>query len=148
MNCLEAQRLMRLYTEGTLPDRVTEEFLDHIETCRDCHEELELYLLVHQALDEKPMPAGSKHPGIDEQIRMTRNAISRRRIRRYTLGFLAMVSVILIVVFLHMGFDSRYGLLRKRKRPQKATEAQAESITEVPGEEISEMITEMVEEST
>ena len=147
MNCLEAQRLMRLYTEGTLPDRVTEEFLDHIETCRDCHEELELYLLVHQALDDKPMPAGSKHPGIDEQIRMTRNAISRRRIRRYTLGFLGMVSAVLIVLFVHMGLDSHSGIFGKRDS-RKAKEALTESITEVSKEAISEMITETVEEST
>ncbi|MBO7710712.1 MAG: zf-HC2 domain-containing protein [Lachnospiraceae bacterium] len=146
MNCLEAQRLMRSYTEGTLPDKVTEEFLDHIQKCRDCHEELELYLMVHHALDEEPLPAGSKQLDIDEQIRMTRNAISRRRFRKVTLGFLAMVAAVLLALFLHLGLDSHYGVLRRRKKPQKVTEAVMGTVTEAPGE--TETVSETVTEAT
>ena len=43
MNCQEAQRLVMPYIQDELTDRELEEFLEHVETCPACQEELEIY---------------------------------------------------------------------------------------------------------
>ena len=56
MNCVNAQRLIRPYLEGILSDRELEEFLDHVESCKACFGELELYFSIYRTLnnvDEK-----------------------------------------------------------------------------------------------
>ena len=56
MNCVRAQQLIRPYLEGVLSDRELEEFLDHVEHCKTCFGELELYFSIYRTLnnvDEK-----------------------------------------------------------------------------------------------
>ena len=40
MNCQEAQRLVMPYIQDELTDRELEEFLEHVETCPACQEEI------------------------------------------------------------------------------------------------------------
>ena len=44
MNCTEARRMVTPYVKHELDDRETEQFLDHVEHCKDCMEELDIYL--------------------------------------------------------------------------------------------------------
>lgn len=46
MNCQEVERLVMPYIEGRLEESKLEEFLEHIETCENCQEELEIYFTV------------------------------------------------------------------------------------------------------
>lgn len=46
MDCREAQALIMPFIEGTLSDEQTEKFLDHIDQCTDCYDELEVYYIV------------------------------------------------------------------------------------------------------
>ncbi len=48
MDCVRAQKLIRPYLDGKLSDRELEEFLDHVETCPACHDELEIYFSIYQ----------------------------------------------------------------------------------------------------
>lgn len=52
MNCLEAQRLIRPFLYRKLSGRLTERFLDHVEHCPDCMEELGIYHTIMVALNE------------------------------------------------------------------------------------------------
>ena len=132
MRCVDAQRLMRAYTNGELPDKVTEAFLDHVQVCRDCHEELELYLLVHNTLDEGASSQALKMPGIDEQIFMTRTAIHKRKLRRRVLTLLAAACVFVAFGFMKLEFGSRLGLPgRNEKQPRSEAAAGTETVEEV-----------------
>ena len=46
MDCREAQALIMPFIEGKLSDEQTEKFLDHIDQCTDCYDELEVYYIV------------------------------------------------------------------------------------------------------
>ena len=46
MNCQEAERLVTPYIHGELDEDTLEKFLEHIETCENCQEELEIYFTV------------------------------------------------------------------------------------------------------
>ena len=59
MNCQEAQRLVMPYTQDELTDRELEEFLEHVETCPACQEELEIYFMVSLGLRQLDEGSGS-----------------------------------------------------------------------------------------
>ena len=42
MECQEAERLVMPYIQDELPTPVLEEFLEHIQVCPQCQEELEI----------------------------------------------------------------------------------------------------------
>ena len=52
MDCKTAQSLVIPYINGQLNDEETEEFLEHIENCKECYEELEIHFTVHYALQK------------------------------------------------------------------------------------------------
>ena len=43
MDCKEVQRLIVPFIEDKLPDEELEEFLNHINNCKDCKEEYDVY---------------------------------------------------------------------------------------------------------
>ena len=93
MNCIEARRMVTLYVNKELSDKETEMFLDHIEHCSDCMDELDIYFTVYRALDS--LDTGAHHEFdfkkmLEEDIRMERRAILRRKI-------LSVARVVLIV---------------------------------------------------
>ena len=51
MNCIEARRKVTPFIKQELPDREVEQFLDHVEHCPDCMDELETYYMVYKTLD-------------------------------------------------------------------------------------------------
>lgn len=56
IDCRQAETMVAGYIGHTLSVDEMEEFLDHIEHCSSCYDELETYFIVHEAvqqLDEK-----------------------------------------------------------------------------------------------
>ena len=52
MDCKTAQSLVIPYINDQLSDEETEDFLEHIENCKECYEELEIHFTVHYALQK------------------------------------------------------------------------------------------------
>lgn len=52
MDCRTAQQKIMPYIQRTLPDEEMEEFLDHVDGCRECAEELEVYFTICYALQK------------------------------------------------------------------------------------------------
>ena len=50
---MKAQRLIRPYLDGQLSDRELEEFLDHVEYCPDCRDELGIYFSIYETLGDE-----------------------------------------------------------------------------------------------
>ena len=56
MNCQTAESMVNRYIEHDLSVDELEDFLEHVENCPSCYDELETYFIVHaamQQLDEK-----------------------------------------------------------------------------------------------
>lgn len=57
MNCQTAESMVNRYIEHDLSVDELEDFLEHVENCPSCYDELETYFIVHaamQQLDEIP----------------------------------------------------------------------------------------------
>jgi len=156
MKCVEAQRLMRAYAEGSLPDRETEVFLDHVEKCHDCYEELELYLLVQSTLDSSLSSVSAPAFSMERQIETTRNAIHRRKLRRMMIFLGALFAVIIGAGIFRMGLIRRM-FKPVHKKPRVRTETVMteptqdgvnELVSELVTESISELLTAQMQEST
>ena len=59
MKCREAERLVMPYIQDELTDGELEEFLEHVETCPSCQEELEIYFMVSLGLRQLDEGTGS-----------------------------------------------------------------------------------------
>lgn len=53
-NCQTAESMVNRYIEHDLSVNELEDFLDHVENCPSCYDELETYFIVHAAMP----PAG------------------------------------------------------------------------------------------
>ena len=52
IDCRQAETLVARYIKHTLSTDELEEFLDHIEHCSSCYDELETYFIVHEAIQQ------------------------------------------------------------------------------------------------
>ena len=51
MNCQTAESMVNRYIEHDLSVDELENFLEHVENCPSCYDELETYFIVHAAID-------------------------------------------------------------------------------------------------
>ena len=83
IDCRQAETLVARYIKHTLSTDELEEFLDHIEHCSSCYDELETYFIVHEAiqqLDEKEDGTVLDFRELLEQdIRRSRRYIRQKR---------------------------------------------------------------------
>ena len=50
MDCKETQSLVMDYLNRELGGEILDDFLHHIRGCRECYEELEIYYIIHFAM--------------------------------------------------------------------------------------------------
>ena len=91
MNCRIAEGMVNKYIDHTLPLNDLEDFLEHIEKCSSCYDELATYFIVHKAmqqLDEK------------QDIRKSRRYIRKKKFHRAIAAVAVCVLIAALVVFL------------------------------------------------
>lgn len=47
MNCRETEHLVQAYVDNTIPQDKIEEFIEHINHCPSCYDELETYYIIY-----------------------------------------------------------------------------------------------------
>ena len=83
MDCVRAQKLIRPYLDGKLSDRELEEFLDHVDSCPACHDELEIYFSIYQTLGEETDDGDYNFTRkLDEKLQRSEQYLTRRHIFR------------------------------------------------------------------
>lgn len=104
MDCKKAQSLVTAYIKRQLDDRETEEFIEHISHCQECHEELEIYFTIHfalQKLDEEQNVSYNIKKMLEDDLEATEKKARRRNVFRvcsYTFMFLAEVLLVLVLL--------------------------------------------------
>ena len=69
--------------DGLLSDRELEEFLDHVESCPACHDELEIYFSIYQTLGEETDDGDYNFTRkLDEKLQRSEQYLTRRHIFR------------------------------------------------------------------
>ena len=52
MDCSTAESMVNRYIDHTLSVNELESFLEHVEECSSCYDELETYFIVHKAMEQ------------------------------------------------------------------------------------------------
>ena len=98
MNCRIAEGMVNKYINHTLPLNDLEDFLEHVENCPSCYDELETYFIVHaamQQLDEESRDSTlDLRELLEEDIRRSKHYILKMRFRRALsgMGFCALIA--------------------------------------------------------
>ena len=98
MNCRIAEGMVNKYIDHTLPLSDLEDFLEHIEKCSSCYDELATYFIVHKAmqqLDEESRDSSlDLRELLEEDIRRSKHYILKMRFRRALsgMGFCALIA--------------------------------------------------------
>ena len=120
MDCREAQALIVPFIEGELTDEQTEAFIQHIENCTDCYDELEVYYIVMvgvKQLDEEEHMLVDFKGDLKKYISNKKEQIARKHSRstRRKLGGMVMIVLLLCVggfvwynVYSHPDITARY----------------------------------------
>ena len=83
MKCLEAKRLITPYLEGTIPDRVLPDFVEHCKNCESCYDELEIYSSIYYTLYDAEDDIDVYGDGIRKELdRRLETLLETRRKRR------------------------------------------------------------------
>ena len=85
MNCQTAESMVNRYIEHDLSVDELENFLEHVENCPSCYDELETYFIVHaamQQLDEESRDSTlDLRELLEEDIRRSKHYILKMRFR-------------------------------------------------------------------
>ena len=77
IGCLEAQRMIEPYLGGKLTYQETCSFIEHIDNCPECREELDVFFTVYQALSLDEQDNNTQMLSLDETLRRTKAHLSR-----------------------------------------------------------------------
>ena len=133
MNCMEAQKLLQPYLNHELSDRQLEAFLDHIESCRDCYEDLELYFAIRETLsDSEETSDESPHQSLKRHLEMSRANLRLRKARTMIERGLVVLGILLVGVLVYFGLTQH----RRDMKPAWETEELSEDLSE--GESVTQ----------
>ena len=115
MDCQTAEGMVSRYIKHDLPLNELEEFLDHVQNCSSCYDELETYFIVHEVthqLDDDSSDSVLDFKKLLEQdIRKSRRYIRRRKIRRAIAAAAFCVLIAALVIFLiFVNLELKYGI--------------------------------------
>ena len=106
MTCREAERLVTPYIQDKLSGDELEAFLEHLEHCRNCQEELEIYFMVDVGLKQLDTGSGTFDIMGARQKRIAESYAGVRRMWRFrkmeyavnTLGVMAVLVTVMLQV--------------------------------------------------
>lgn len=106
MECMEAQRKITDFINGKLDRNTTEEFLQHIEKCRECKEELEIYYIFFigiKQLDEDKMGVLNLHMDFEQHLAIVNEKMRRQRLFLLEKKVTFIIILILVVLWVSVG---------------------------------------------
>lgn len=103
MTCKEAESLVMPFIHHELPETKLEDFLEHIETCENCREELEIYYTVDVGIRQLDADTGTYNikGAMEDDIIASRQRLNTLRIFdifRYALDTLMVVCMAAILI--------------------------------------------------
>lgn len=116
MTCEEAERLVMPYIRDELTDEELELFLDHVESCDNCKEELEIYFMVDVGLQQLDHDCGTYDitGELERKIEDSYNRVKNiylMRICKYVINTLGVMSLI-VTILLQCRIWWQFGIMR------------------------------------
>lgn len=103
MTCIEAEKMVIPYIDDKLSLSELEEFMEHIKTCENCREELEIYYMVDVGLKKLDEDGGTYDIAGDLRRKLSDSAgILRRltlfRITKYAVNTLTVMALAVMIL--------------------------------------------------
>lgn len=110
IDCLTAEGMVSKYIRHTLSVDELEEFLDHVESCPSCYDELETHFIVYEALQQ----LDEKEDGtvldfrklLEQDIRRSRRTIRQRKAIKAVTGILVFGTLVVLAAFFILGIGN------------------------------------------
>ena len=99
MKCIEAQQLVKPYIKKQLSDRELECFLEHVENCPECYDELEIYFTIYETMEDSTDERGRDKYNFKEKLQQDMKNARRYLYLRKAYRFFRF-AVILLAEFL------------------------------------------------
>lgn len=149
MKCTQAQKMIGPYLEHALQEKEMAAFLDHVESCPDCREELEMYLAIFGCAEGDLECSGCEGDNIPLRLKRLiasdRKRLHSSHIQNILLSVLLAGTVLVMIALFYISIFGTDSLRSGRRRT--ASEAVSESATETVSEKGTEKISESAERS-
>lgn len=104
MNCRTAESMLNSYISHSLSAEEVEEFLDHIESCSSCYDELETYYIVHKAMkhlddDNDDSEVMDFQHLMEQEVKSSRKYVRRKKLIKAVRIIIPVVIVGLFLLF-------------------------------------------------
>lgn len=86
MNCKETEKMIPVFLQDDLDNKMLEQFIEHISSCPECMEELSIQFLVSEGLER--LEAGNNFNlknALDDRVKTAENEIKVYRGLKYTM---------------------------------------------------------------
>ncbi|MDO4522366.1 MAG: zf-HC2 domain-containing protein [Eubacteriales bacterium] len=103
MDCKTAQQKIMPYIERQLKPDEMEDFIEHIQTCKTCSEELEVYFTIYYALetlDQDDQGSFNIKEMLERDLKRGKAQIERRNMVTFVSRAFRIVTAVLAVLFL------------------------------------------------
>lgn len=100
MKCIEAQQLVKPYIKRQLSDREMEGFLDHVEHCPECYDELEIYFVIYETMEDSSDEGGRDTYNFQEKLQQDMKSARRYLYRRKAYRFFRTAVILLAELLL------------------------------------------------
>ena len=106
MDCQTAEGMVSRYIKHDLPLNELEEFLDHVQNCSSCYDELETYFIVNRAMAyfEDDAPDSYNLTGLLERDLEKKEEEARHRRYKDTFFRVLMLILVLFLVLLALHY--------------------------------------------
>ena len=104
MDCSTAESMVNRYIDHTLSVNELESFLEHVEECSSCYDELETYFIVHEAMQQLNEDSGEYvldfKDLLKQDIRKSRRYICKKKLYRFCIGAMICLLIVALAAFL------------------------------------------------
>ena len=102
MKCRVAEGMVNRYINHTLALYELEEFLDHVESCSSCYDELETYFIINHAaryLDNDETASYNLKGLLEEDLKEKERSVRRKRHRNVFFSVLIFLLTVMLILF-------------------------------------------------
>lgn len=103
MNCREFQKIIPQILNNELDDKTLADVLVHVESCKECYDELEIFYVMKHGFDDNNSSKSMNFVGqLDEQIKMMKERSKKKELKNTVfsaLHILANTSVIASLIY-------------------------------------------------
>lgn len=100
MKCIEAQQLVKPYIKKLLSDREMERFLEHVENCPECYDELEIYFVIYETMEDSTDEWGRDRYNFKEKLQQDMKSAKRYLYLRKAYRFFRFAVILLAELLL------------------------------------------------